>query len=453
MNSNLRNPASRRLSYIGALFLAALAALISIPRDLAFAQNHSASGARMSTKAPAKQKDNSDSKFIYFFDAAGDFIKIGMPSETEVAHGQIAAAQEVAAAHPNFDGCILCDIHTSPSTHLLYAVIANGGPASGDQANNYRIVALEDSQLKQIASSGPSEPPADAYAILITPDGKQMLASYQASSPDQSANQSTDQLTFALSIYDLSSLKQLKTLHEETTTAAFTAGTPVNLSFTKQAYFGPQRKIYDRFDTIAYDEQKLSKSTFDPFELLAGSPSKQLQAYASPATNGGRPYFAVDYADATSGKILVTLNAGKSGPEALLAIDAQTHTLSPPIPFPQLTVHTIHLTPDAGQVLVEEFTWRKNPSAGSESSPDIDRTGRYFVFDTSSGKELHQFATKELLGFQPAFLCISPDGELAFYTLNHGLYSLDLRTGSVTRIHANAGFRFDKWTLFAFAGN
>lgn len=208
---------------------------------------------------------------------------------------------------------------------------------------------------------------------------------------------------------------------------------------------------------MVFSGDSISKSAVDPFRLLTDSANKQLEPYRQPGPRGGKPYFAVDYADAAAGKILVTLNAVKKARQAALTIDSGTHELSPPIEFPQLTVHTVHLMPDARQVLVEGFDWREvkrpEPASGTaESQPSIFRTGYFFTFSTDSGKQIREFRAKGLSGSNSRLICMTADGKLAFYAVDGRLYALHLRAGAVAQVRTSPGFRFDQFTKFTFTG-
>ena len=389
----------------------------------------------------ARAASSSGEGYVYFFDLAGAFEKVDVAKGIEVAHGQIAAGRALTDQTPNFDGCILCAIRPSPGTHRLYAVLANHAQLAADGSNTYRIVALNDADLAQVAVTSADAALPAAPNILIMPGDNQLLASYPVNSADEKQNEER----FALAIFDLSDLKLTGTIHEATTTDAIAAGTPVNIVFTNQAYVGPGGTIFDHFDTITRSEDQFHKSTFNPFEVLAAVSEGPLLRYGQNGT-GGREFYAVDYADSANGKILVTLNAGKSNPQAVLVIDGETHNLSLPIAFSQLTVHTVHLTPDAARVLVEEITWQKPESGAAQ---EMNWTGRFVVFDSQSGKQVSVMNSAELKGGRIVFLGMSSDGKAAYFANAGKLYVLNLGSGRAKKIVTSGDFKFDNWTSFA----
>ena len=135
------------------------------------------------------QASSSGEGYVYFFDLAGAFEKVDVAKGIEVAHGQIAAGRALTDQTPNFDGCILCAIRPSPGTHRLYAVLANHAQLAADGSNTYRIVALNDADLAQVAVTSADAALPAAPNILIMPGDNQLLASYPVNSADEKQNE------------------------------------------------------------------------------------------------------------------------------------------------------------------------------------------------------------------------------------------------------------------------
>lgn len=395
-------------------------------------------GQRAKTKHLAAS--NSGERYVYFFDLAGHYEKVDVSTGIEVAHGQIAAARELTDQVANFDGCIVCAVRYGPETHRLYAVLANSPRLAADGSNSYRIVSLSDADLNQVAATSENLPAAPN--ILVTSDGSQLLASYQINSPEQKQSETS----FALQIYDLPELKLAKTLHESTKTDAMASGAQVNIAFSHGAYPWTGGEIVDHFDVISRNGEEFRKSTLNPYELLARVSDGSLMGYRQKGASEGQGFYSVDFADSEAGKILVTLNAGKSGPQGAVVIDALTHTLSSPIALAGVTVNTVQLTPDAKRVLMEQFTWEKPEGA---ASPDMNWTGKFFVFDSRNGKQLLTISAEELKGRKITFLGMNGDGNAVYFAKQGELYLLNIDSRHARKIATHGDFKFDGWTTIA----
>ena len=197
MRPNRQNPVWRTIFYLGLFFLGASAGVSSglFPCAIALAsEKHSSTSETKISASQPGQRPAANVEFVYFFDLVGGFVKVNPASEEEVAHGQIAAAREVIADQPNFDGCIFCNVRSSRSTQRLYAVVAKEARVSEAGTKHYLIVALDSADVGQAASAGIGESLADPPAILVRPDGKRLLASFQT----ETSNQPADNLRFAL---------------------------------------------------------------------------------------------------------------------------------------------------------------------------------------------------------------------------------------------------------------
>jgi hypothetical protein len=396
---------------------------------------------KVSVAAPAVSASASGAAFVYFFDLTGDYERIALATGEEVAHGQIPAAAGVVEPlqQSGFDGCIFCEARYDRNLGLLYAVIAKEARISDEGTKHFAIVALALPQMTTSASksSGVAEP-----VVLLTPDGRRLLASYQLNSTDDKAKK----MSFALSIYRAPTLKLLRTIHQTTTPAAYLAGAGVKAKLSEQAYFGPDGKtIYDQLSRSELVGYKITKGEIDPSELLAKSGDRLLEPFRDPQTKAYS--FAVSYADSAAGKALVAINAGKNAPQGVLTVDLDTRSLSPVIRVAQVTVSTAHLTPDGRQILIEEFELR-HPAGAKPDEPQqaIFKTGKLLIFNAATGEKVREIVASDVSGFDSRLLCISPDGGLAFFAHTSHLFGVNLVAGTVSQVHTSPGFVFDRWT-------
>jgi hypothetical protein len=405
---------------------------------------------RSSTRqALSSTSSASGAVFAYFFDLTGDFDKIALATGEEAAHGQIPPAVGIVEPFQpsGFDGCVFCGARYDRSLGRLYTVTARQARTSEDGTKHHQIAVLE---LPEMQAAGAIDMGKQApSAILVRPDGKELLVSYQS----ELGNQKSNIMSFNLSFYSTPTLKLLRTIHETTTTDAYAAGAVVKAYFSEKAYFGPRgTTIYDQFDRTAFAGDKMSKDEVNPFELLAESGDKRLEPYRQTNLETKRSYFAVGYADSAAGKVLMALNAGKNAPQAVLTVDLDTHSLSPVIKVAQVTVDTAHLTPDGRQILFEESELRHPPGAKlDEPQQAIFRTGRLLIFNTATGEKVREIRSSEVKGFDSRLLCISPDDGLAFFAARGHLFGVNLVAGTVSQERTIPEFVFDRWTQCVLA--
>ncbi len=382
--------------------------------------------------------------FAYFFDLAGDYEKIASATGEEAGQGTIppGKAEEVASLRQSgFDGCILCGARYDRISGRLYAVMAPDPSHSQGVARNFKVIAID---LPQMKVSG-SLPVSNAEpVVLVTPEGDRLLASYQA----DPAGANASSLRFALSIYSAPALKLVRTLRETSKISDFLAGGAEKGSFSDQAYFGPDGKtIYDRFSKIQLIGDKLGRATIDPSQTLAKSGDKRLEPFELVDARTKAISFAVGYADAAAGKTLVTLNAGRSGPEGMVVLNLDTLAVSAVVRAGLITVSTAHLTPDGGQILEEETELRHPPEAKpDEPQQALFKTGKLLLFNATTGEEIREIPASALSGFDSRLLCLTPGSGLAFFAQHGHLFGVNLVSGTVSQERTGSPLVFDRWT-------
>jgi len=386
-------------------------------------------------------------KYSYFFDLAGDYEKIGIAGK-EVAHGQLPSAATVVQPFPTsgFEGCVFCGARYDRTSGRLYVVMAKQASGSNDASDNFEVVAV---RLPGMEASLRADVSFSEPIVLVSLDGSRLLASYELSSSDKKQ----DELGFGVSIFSASTLKLLGKIRETTTRDAYLAGYVVNATFSDQAYFSPDGKtIYDHFFQIKFDGQKLSREEVDPVALLVKSVDKSLGPYALVDTQTKAPTFDVTALDSAAGRILVALNVGRDSPQALMIINLENQTFSPPIKVGKAIVPATHLTPDGKQIVIEESEVRhRNGAKPDEPQEALFKTGRLTILDAATSAKPREIAAPEISGFDTHLLCISSNGGAAFFSHDGHLYRVDLPAGTESQVHTQPQFVFDQWTKCVMA--
>lgn len=391
--------------------------------------------------------NNKKSGYAYFFDLTGDFEKIDLGTRKEAAHGQIPAAAQLVKPFQTsgVDGCVLCGVRYDRSTGRFYVVMAKPSDSSDNRGDNFEIVAADPSNMHTVTRADVS---FAVPVILVNPEAKRVLASYQLN-PDAPA---AGQLSYGMSIFRAPELKLVRTDKESTTADAVVAGYLFKIKFSEQAYVGTDGSIYDQFSRSTFTHDQLKRVETDAVALFVKSGDKALAPFALVDLTTKGKTFEVTYIDSAAGKVLAGLNASGKGLQGLIVIDLKTKAVSTAIKVQQVTVPATHLTPDAKQIVVEESELRHREGAKPDETPEaLYQTGKLTIFRTATAERIREIAAPQTAGFDSQLICMSADAKNAFFAHEHHLFVVDLIAGTSSEVRTQPEFVFDKWARCVMA--
>ena len=375
-------------------------------------------------------------RFVYFYNCAGQILKLNIRTRRAIYLREFSRMEGVP--QNVVDGCLCSSLRFDASRGLLYGVFPKEERLTEDGARHYRIIAV---QLPNLKSAGviEIEPPLESPpALLVSNDGRKLFVSYLIPAGEDQPARSVGVIT----TYDTGSLKVIESFRQPATKdQGQDAGGPVY--FSEDAYLGEDgRTIYDRDRIITIADQTATVRSLDRDRILDDSQSSQLRSLEIRNPDTGKPYLAVKYADSAAGRALLF---GGSAPEAgdvFFTVGLNDYRASAIIKGPLATSSTLHLTPDARRIVVEEIERQSDNRRTS-------RTGRALVYDVASGKEIREFRNAQLSDPGSRLLSITPDGSTIFFAVADGLLVADLASGLAE--NPKAAFQVDQWTRAVFA--
>lgn len=349
--------------------------------------------------AVPRSPSQSNSSYAYVGDGLGRFLKIRLENSHLVGVVQLDDVLSLTQSiRP--DSCLVCQARYVAQTHRAFVLVAREARLSADSTRHYDIAVFEIPSFKEIGRIHLSEPLAASPSLVLSPDGKSMLVSYQVSGGPN------------IAVYDAVSLRRLADLNSsvlspDTATSA--------LYFDQRATLSVDGMIRDGYNTARISDNQVSLSSSNPYELLFSSPEK-FQGYLIAG------HIELGLADFAGDQLLLTLNAGLKAPQGVVVVDIRTKNVSDVIPLERISVSSAHLSPDAKRIIVEEL----DPTARRAT-----RTGVLRIFDLA-GKCEGTIDIGLLRGPASPFIGVSPSGRIALYATGKKLLLVDLITREVT---------------------
>lgn len=333
-------------------------------------------------------------RFAYCFEGP-TYEKVDLRINQTVSQGSLYEAEEIRSLLPQSIkwGSIGSVPKYDANTHRLYFV-ATQPETYTDERWKDRIIIVQVPDFKLVGKIDLDRFVAQSPNILIAPDGKRLFVSYDLSNFDE------NNFVFVQEVYDTSSLDILETKQAHVARDKWDPEAGRDIYFSDQARFSEDgRKIYDvvgsgrdlevplqGYDLVIMDGQvkrNAAEWPLDIKEFVSKNPGFKL------LWSGGDPPSA----------LLAKTQGAKVEPRSMQ-----------PVPKPG-TLSSL---------------WKRLRGYA---------TGLFVFYDPSNAKPLsNRFSAKELAGFNPTVLAMTPNGTAAYFakTNERGkreLYRLDLENG------------------------
>jgi hypothetical protein len=379
-----------------------------------------------------------DFTYAYLVDCSGDYIRIDTEKQQIVSRGKIWDGPLGEAIRPSewmrFDGCLVHGIQHDSQGGLIYIVAPKEGTVDTQGRNHYRIAALKLPNLELIKKVELKPALDTPPAILLTPEGGELLVSYSIAEQSQGKDLWHD----VVQRYRVPEFEQVETAEDLYSFSAYEENPMLGLRFSDHAYFDKAGRIVDRNKVLGKDGKILHRT--DGYSLLTDSIKQTLRQLERTGV-GGRKYLDITFADSAADRLLFVIGRDSENNHVvngsgLLVYDVEGgHTLSPVVtPYamaPFDPTHsgtpTAHLTPNGDLIVVEQYEWRDiNQDSTFPSDYQRFKTGEIALYDVNTGSLLSKIFLDPPPGFFAHVIGFSPDGKLMYYLSQDYIYGVDL---------------------------
>ncbi len=407
------------------------------------------SGARVAeeTSFPPRSVQTPDTNYVYLINCSGEYLKLDAVGRQSITRGMlsdvIGAKQRSTSLVAN--GCFSSDLQYDSNAERLYAVLSKTPKVAEDGGRRFQVAVYQLPELKVVGTIELTQPLVTAPAILLTPDGRNLLVSLQV----QGSERDDSSVSKAIAVYDTKALKVLKTIREASAEGSNLAGAMISASFSEKAYYGPDGKtIYDNGSRTKITSDMIIKDIPNPLSLLPEQQRSKLRSYEEVDPITGKPWLRYNYVSSAKGKVVLGVTDRAEKKSAFWWVDLTESRTSPLI---ETSLAIAHLAPDGRMILFEEIEWREEQVSYNENEKrrSIYKTGSFMIIDALSGERVSEFRHKELAGFWSRLACITPDASSSIYSTRDGLYWVSLKAGE-NPIKVKSGFATDQWTQCIF---
>lgn len=338
-----------------------------------------------------------EAQYAYFF-YLDKYIKVEASTQRTIAHGSLYEFEEIRSLLPASikEGGPPTLVEYDPSTRRLYFLSVQPETYS-DTRYKGRIIIVELPAFKLVGWIDLGWFVNQQINVLLTPDGKQLLISYDLSSSHENS------FVFIQEVYDTRSFKLLETKQAVIPQEKWTPEAGREVYFSEKARFCEDgRAICDEISdfpqafggyeyVIAEERVRKRKKPDWPLEV------KKLMAKD--------PVFQPIWSNALPARVLL--------------LDIKYHEIVEQIQASQTG---------------------KKQATGREFQGRPFTTGHFVYYDAMAGVKLKEFTVKDLAGDNPKVLCVTPDGRTAYYVKMNDqrqweLFAIDLfHLGKVVKI-------------------
>ena len=411
---------------------------------------------RLLNGTSSRSATSSGTDFAYFFGWGGEFLKVDLHGQSIVSSGTLVEAEGAAPLLPPYSkGALTAHTAWLPrglqydrNKGRLYGVF----PKKDANEATELLIAFQLPTMEVVRAIDLPRTVAGTPRILVSPDGEKLFVSYRDTATEEKA--SSDITVSVIDVYDAARFDKIQTIREITDTDDYlSARTRIHASFFTNAYFSSDGKtIYDNLDRIHLDDSgNMTKERINPLETLSDSQRLKLVPFEKVDPLSGKPWLKYGTADSAAGRVLLMVSDRERPGGALWSVDLDTWQSSPIIEISSpITSLTTHLTPTGEHIILEEIEWRIEKSA-YEREPDREssyKTGAFSIYNPVSGYHIQRLELGELAGFRSRLVCISPKGDLVFYSAGDNLYVVSLTEGTARKLDSD--FSVDQWTECVF---
>lgn len=434
--------ADKRIFFLLILLIGFIALLLNVtefgPKAAEVPVKNNVSMSLDETLTPEKAYRLTDLTYAYLFDCSGSYIRIDTEKQQIISRGKIwdgASGETIRPAEwTRFDGCLVNGVQHDPQAGLIYVVVPKEGTVDTQGKSHYRIAALKLPNLDLIKKIDLKLALDTIPAILLTPEGGELLVSYSIAEQSQGKDLWHD----VIQRYRTPEFEQVGTKEDLYSFSAYEDNPMLGLRFSDHAYFDKAGRIVDRNKVLDKDGKIFHM--IDGYSLLTSS-LKQTFRQLERTGVGGRKYLDITFADSAADRLLFVIGRDSKNNRVvngsgLLVYDGESgHTLSPVVtPYamaPFDPTHsgtpTAHLTPNGDLIVVEQYEWRDiNQDSTFPSDYQRFKTGEIALYDVNTGSLLSKIFLDPPPGFFARVIGFSPDGKLMYYLSQNYIYGVDL---------------------------
>lgn len=388
-------------------------------------------------------------QYVYFFGFVGEFLKLDTNTMQVKANWLLPRVEGVSDKVPPYKApgtksaygyWFVYSLFYESNLGRLYGVFPSPS-ADLNEVTDYRLIVFEPTLMNVFKMIEFPKPVSSKPSLFFTEDGEKMIVKYRHCVGENKEPDCDEERV--MDIYDAEKLEKVRTVRK-----------PVDeedvLSFRRKAYLNSDGKaIYD------YDLLNLYKIIFmdgdvvkenitkeiTPDAMLSEDQRRQLKPYETVAPATGKKRLPIHLGPIMSGKTVVTISGGEQG-FVLYVVDLEKQeVVSPLIKTPPRVWR--YLISNGTLLLIEQLYGQ-------------DKTGKFWVYEVSSGKKLREFEYKELSGPYKTteIKCMSLDGSTMIYQAGDDLYLVRLLE-NVKPIKLDFGFqsntKLDHWAECVFA--
>ncbi len=383
-------------------------------------------------------------RYAYLFGHYGEFVKIDLETLEVAARWALPLVEGLASISPPYTPpganqatayWTLSAVRPDPDGRSLWVVLPTAAPLP---STRHKIAVLELPSFRLLRQlDGPPVPTGEPPNILLSPDGRRLLVEHWI--PEGHEGRSEPEIV--LTSFDAQTLDETASYRE----TPGLSSSDLDLYFTRNAYFGPEGRIYDGFHRIEVPPgRRPSRERVNPLAVLTDEQKQLLQDYSGAEIVSGRPWIKFGVADAAAGRVVLTVSAADAEGTAIWVVDLVRQALASPVRsgFP---LSLAHLVPSGEAVLLEEIE-RVQVQDGVE----VRKTGRFQLHRTRDLELENEFDAEELAGVAAKLLCMAPGRPLALYTAGAGLYAVRYREGTAP-VQVVTTFGVDQYSTCVFA--
>ncbi|RMD63664.1 hypothetical protein D6833_05385 [Candidatus Parcubacteria bacterium] len=178
------------------------------------------------------QSQDNNWRYAYFFSGIGKFVKVEVATNRVVARGSLLEIEGARHLFPEFEPNISVwgyDRHTG--WVYVTAPIEDLASKKSDPVLRYRVVVLTLPEFQLVGHAELAEPVYQGPNLLLTPDGKRLLVSYEVVSDDDAY------WVFVREIYDTRGLRRIELKRARVAREPYDPEAVARARFTRKARF------------------------------------------------------------------------------------------------------------------------------------------------------------------------------------------------------------------------